>query len=117
MAFVFKIEAAEVWAAARAAGVYTGSPVDLDDGFIHLSAPDQVPGTLEKHFAGRTNLLLIAVDPAVLGDDLRWEISRGGARFPHLYGPLPMSAVVGTLPIRPGGPLPEAPGWGLPRGR
>jgi uncharacterized protein (DUF952 family) len=113
MALVFKIEASDVWAAALSAGVYTGAPIDLQDGFIHLSGADQVRGTLETHFAGRSGLLLIAVDPAALGDELRWEPSRGGALFPHLYAPLPMSAVVGTRVVHESGVLPELPEWGL----
>ena len=87
------------WAAARAAGVYTGAPVDLADGFIHLSAAGQVAGTLDKHFAGRVDLHLVAVDLPALGETLRWEPSRGGALFPHIYGALPLSAVGGVQPI------------------
>ncbi|MBV6656284.1 MAG: DUF952 domain-containing protein [Devosiaceae bacterium] len=111
---IFKIEAADIWAQAREAGQYAGAPVDLADGFIHFSAADQVQGTLEKHFAGRPNLLIIAVDPDALGEPLRWEPSRGGALFPHLYGPLPMHAVIGEAPVSEDGSLPERPEWGLP---
>ena len=110
---IFKIEDASAWAAAEAAGTYAGAPVDHADGFIHLSAADQVAETLRRHFAGRTGLVLVAVDPSVLGDALKWEPSRGGALFPHLYGPLPMAAVLGSLPIGDGGILPAAPHWGL----
>jgi uncharacterized protein (DUF952 family) len=91
---IYKIEDARVWAGAEAAGTYLGSPLDLSDGFIHLSAPDQVRETAGKWFAGRAGLVLIGVDPQSFGDSLKWEASRGGALFPHIYGPLPMGAVV-----------------------
>jgi uncharacterized protein (DUF952 family) len=100
---IFKICGREEWRAAEAAGVYTGNADDVRDGFIHLSAADQVAGTLEKHYAGRSDLLLIAIDPDALGEALKWEPSRGGALFPHLYGPLPLMAVVDVTPIG-GGP-------------
>lgn len=99
MALIFKIESADIWRAAEAAGVYKGAPVDLEDGFIHLSAADQVAGTLAKHFADRTDLLLIAFDTETLGAALRWEPSRGGALFPHLYGSLDPSLATGARPI------------------
>lgn len=110
---IFKIESQQVWQAAQAAGVYGGAPVDHQDGFIHFSAADQVAGTLEKHFAGRDGLLLIAVDPETLGEDLRWETSRGGALFPHLYAPLSMQAVVDARPIPPSHDLSGFADWGV----
>ncbi|KTF68874.1 DUF952 domain-containing protein [Sphingomonas sp. HT-1] len=73
--------------------VFLGAPIDLADGYIHLSTAEQAQETLEKHFAGRTDLWLAAVDLAALGDTVRWEPSRGGQLFPHLYGPLPLDAV------------------------
>lgn len=79
---------------ARAKGRYEGSPDDRRDGFIHLSAADQLETTLAKHFGGRSNLSLLTVDAAALGAALRWEPSRGGALFPHLYAPLPLDAVL-----------------------
>jgi len=97
----YKILTAEQMTAFEAAGVFTGAPVDLADGYIYLSAADQVQGTLEKHFAGRSGLMLATVDLAALGDAIRWEESRGGALFPHLYGALPMSAVIAVEPIGP----------------
>ena len=97
----YKILTAEQMTAFEAAGVFTGAPVDLADGYIYLSAADQVQGTLEKHFAGRSGLMLATVDLAMLGDAIRWEESRGGALFPHLYGALPMSAVIAVEPIGP----------------
>lgn len=80
------------WTAAREAGAYAGSAVDRADGYIHLSSAEQLPETARRHYAGRTGLMLVAVDLRVLGDDLRWEASRGGALFPHLHAPLPVAA-------------------------
>ena len=92
----YKILTSEQWAQFQADGVFHGAPVDLTDGYIHMSAADQVQGTLDKHFAGQTALVIAEVDLAVLGDSIKWEASRGGALFPHIYGPLPMAAVRGT---------------------
>lgn len=102
-ATVYKIAGRDAWAEAEAAGVFLGAPVDLADGFIHFSAADQVAETAARHFAGLSDLLLVAVDAARLGDALVWEPSRGGALFPHLYGPLPLSAVLWAKPL-PVGP-------------
>lgn len=93
-ATVYKILTAEQWAGFQTDGVFHGAPVDLADGYIHLSAAPQLQGTLEKHFAGQDGLVIAEIDLAVLGYTVRWEISRGGALFPHVYGPLPMSAVI-----------------------
>ena len=90
---IYKIMAAPEWAAAQAAGVYHGSAHDRRDGFIHFSTAEQAGETAAKHFAGHADLLLLAIDPAPLGAALKWEPSRGGALFPHLYAPLPVSAV------------------------
>jgi uncharacterized protein (DUF952 family) len=87
------------WAAARAAGAYAGSVVDLLDGYIHLSGADQLAETARRHYAGRADLMLVTVDLRALGDDLEWEASRGGALFPHLYGPLPVAAAIGERPL------------------
>jgi uncharacterized protein (DUF952 family) len=89
----YKILTAEQWAAFSAAGEFAGAPVDLADGYIHLSAEDQVAGTLAKHFAGQASLVLATVDLTALGDAVKWEVSRGGALFPHVYGVLPLAAV------------------------
>ncbi len=97
--FVFKICGRDEWRLAEAAGVYSGNADDARDGFIHLSAAGQVAGTLARHYAGRDDLLLVRVDAGALGEALRWEPSRGGALFPHLYGSLPMAAVVDVAPI------------------
>ncbi len=82
---VYKIVATEEWAKAQAAGVFTGAAIDRADGFIHFSTAEQAPETAAKWFAGRGDLTLAAIDADALGDDLRWEPSRGGALFPHLY--------------------------------
>ncbi len=96
---VFKIVSTGEWTEAEAAGVFAGAPVDLADGFIHFSTAEQAPETAAKWFAGRADLTLAAIDAEALGKDLRWEPSRGGALFPHLYAPLPMSAVVWSRPL------------------
>lgn len=100
---VFKIVPADLWRAAEAAGVFRGAPVDARDGFIHLSTAAQVRETAARHFAGVDGLLLVSV--ATAGLDIRWEPSRGGDLFPHLYGDLPLSAVrkVDPLPVGPSG--------------
>jgi len=98
--FAYKILTGEQWATFREEGVFHGAPVDLADGYIHLSARDQVVGTLEKHFAGQDDLILAMVDLAALGGAVRWEASRGGALFPHIYGPLPMNAVTTKAKLR-----------------
>lgn len=102
---IFKIATRAQWDEAKAAGVFKGAPIDLEDGYIHLSSADQVEETAAKHFVGQQDLLLIAVAPSSLGAALKWEPSRGGALFPHLYGPLPLTAVrwVKPLPLGPEG--------------
>jgi uncharacterized protein (DUF952 family) len=82
--------------------LFHGAPVDLADGYIHLSAEPQVAGTLDKHFAGQSGLWLARVDLAALGDAVRWERSRGDALFPHIYAPLPLSAVTALGPLQRG---------------
>jgi beta-hydroxylase len=90
----FKILTADQWAAFQADHIFTGAPVDLVDGYIHMSTADQLDETMAKHFAGQSNLTIAEVNLAALGDTIRWEVSRGGALFPHIYGVLPMSAVL-----------------------
>jgi uncharacterized protein (DUF952 family) len=90
---------AAIWAAAVAAGEYTGTADDRRDGFIHFSTADQIAESARRHRAGQAGLLLIAVDKARLGDRLRWEESRGGALFPHLYGPLVPSEIASAIPL------------------
>jgi uncharacterized protein (DUF952 family) len=92
----YKILTADQWAQFQADGMFLGAPVDLADGYIHLSAADQLQGTLTKHFAGQNGLVIAEVDLDVLGETVKWEVSRGDALFPHIYGPLPMAAVLGV---------------------
>ena len=99
---IYKICPGPLWRAAEAAGVFEGAPVDLADGFIHFSTREQVAETAARHFAGQSDLVLVAVDARALGAALRWEPSRGGASFPHLYGPLPLAAVRSVQPLRLG---------------
>jgi uncharacterized protein (DUF952 family) len=96
---VYKILSAADWAAAEAQGRFEGSADDRRDGFIHLSAEDQWAETARKWFAGRDDLLLVAFEAESLGPGLKWEPSRGGALFPHLYGPLPTAAAVHRRPL------------------
>jgi len=91
---IYKIFRRPEWDAFRAAGRTGGAPVDLADGFIHFSTGAQVAGTAARHFAGESDLVLVAVEAEALGPALRWEPSRGGALFPHLYRPLNLAEVV-----------------------
>lgn len=93
MTTVYKIMEREAWAATERSGIYEGSALDRADGFIHLSAHDQVEETARRHFAGRSGLVLASVDLDQVSQAVRWEPSRGGDLFPHLYGPLPVAAV------------------------
>lgn len=104
-AIIYKICPADLWQEALASGSFPGAPVDRQDGYIHFSTAAQVRETAEKHFAGQASLLLVAVDAARLGDALKYEASRGGALFPHLYAALPLDAVLWAkpLPLGPGG--------------
>lgn len=90
---IYKIAPAELWHHAEQTGTFTGAPIDIADGFIHFSSADQVQETASKHFRRQPGLSLAAIDATALGDALHWEPSRGGALFPHLYGPMPMEAV------------------------
>lgn len=80
------------WEAVPPGGAYAGSAVDLKDGYIHMSTSGQLAETARRHYAGRDDLLLVAVDLPSLGEALKWEASRGGDLFPHLFAPLPLSA-------------------------
>jgi uncharacterized protein (DUF952 family) len=104
MALIYKIAPASLWREAEAKGVFAGAPVDHADGFIHFSTAAQARETAARHFAGQRDLLLVAVMSDRLAD-LRWEPSRGGALFPHLYGALDLAAVawVKPLPLGPDG--------------
>lgn len=96
---VYKIVDADLWKAAEVCGVFTGSDADRRDGFIHLSNAAQLERTARTHFPGQAGLLLVAIDATRLGDALIYEASRGGGRFPHLYGALPMAAVLSVRPL------------------
>jgi len=96
---IYKIVPETLWHEARAKGVFEGAPIDLSDGFIHFSTAKQVAETAARHFTGQVDLLLVAVDAAVLGDKLVYEPSRGGDLFPHLYGSLPFTAVLWETPL------------------
>ena len=98
-ATIYKICPEDLWREAEAKGRFDGAPVDRADGFIHFSTAEQVAETAARHFAGQDRLLLIAVDRAALGEALRYEPSRGGALFPHLYARLPLSAVRWVKPL------------------
>jgi uncharacterized protein (DUF952 family) len=99
MTAIFKIVTADDWAQARASGAYRGSPDDARDGFIHFSTAAQVRGTLARHFAGRTDLMLLEFIAEELGPALKWEATRGGQLFPHFYGPFPVGGVHRSGPI------------------
>ena len=102
---IYKILPREMWEAAVATGHFHGTAVDVADGFIHFSTAAQVRETAAKHFAGLSDLLLVAVPAPTLGHAIKWEPSRGGDLFPHLYGPLPVAAAswVRPLPVDPEG--------------
>ena len=102
MTLIYKLVAADEWRAAQATGAYPGSAADRADGFIHFSTAAQAPGTAAKWFTGRTDLMLVAVEAEALGENLRWEASRDGALFPHLFAPLPIGAVRWSRPLRLG---------------
>ena len=110
MVLIYKICPRTLWQQAERDGVFRGGPVDQADGYIHFSTAEQVRETAAKHFTGQTDLLLVAVDAAPLEPALKWEPSRGGALFPHLYGELSLDAVrsVEELPLgRDGHVFPE----------
>lgn len=95
----YKVLTTDEMAALESDGTFAGAPIDLADGYIHLSSADQLDATVEKHFAGQSSLHIAAVDLAVLGDAVRWEPARGGALFPHIYAPLPLNAVLAYGPL------------------
>ena len=108
MTRIYKILPRSEWEAAREAGRFEGSAVDLADGYIHFSTAGQAPGTAAKHFSGKIGLVVLEIEGDDLGEALRWEPSRGGDLFPHLYGPLDVARVLRVLPA----PLDDA---GIPR--
>ncbi|HEX7759191.1 MAG TPA: DUF952 domain-containing protein [Caulobacteraceae bacterium] len=98
MTRIYKILPRGEWEAAQAAGRFEGSAADLADGFIHFSAADQAAETARRYFAGQADLFVLAVEAEALGEALKWEPSRGGALFPHLFGPLPCALVIVARP-------------------
>jgi len=101
MTLIYKICPRSLWREAERDGVFRGAPVDRADGYIHFSTAAQVRETAARHFAGQADLVLVAIEAEALGPALRWEPSRGGALFPHLYAELPLDAVrrVEELPL------------------
>ncbi|WP_428977081.1 DUF952 domain-containing protein [Breoghania corrubedonensis] len=99
MTTIYKISPRSEWEAAVASGTFAGAPVDLKDGFIHFSTAEQVAETAAKHFAGVADLVLVAVPAEALGEALKWEVSRGGALFPHLHAPLDPALAVWVKPL------------------
>jgi uncharacterized protein (DUF952 family) len=102
MNVIYKICPRALWQEAERDGVFRGAPVDRADGYIHFSTAEQVRETAARHFAGQDDLVLVAVDAAALGPALKWEPSRGGALFPHLYGDLPLRLARSVEPLRLG---------------
>ena len=96
---VYKIAPQALWREAEQSGRFTGAAIDIADGFIHFSTAGQVRETAARHFAGQADLLLIAIDAARLGEALKYEVSRGGALFPHLYAELDLNAVLWVKPL------------------
>jgi uncharacterized protein (DUF952 family) len=96
---IYKIVPASLWREAQDKGRFTGAPADLADGFIHFSLRAQLEETAAKWFSGQADVMLVAVDPMMLGDASRFEPSRGGALFPHLYAALPLDAVFFAKPL------------------
>jgi uncharacterized protein (DUF952 family) len=99
MSLIYKLLSAAAWYEAEASGVFVGAPVDLADGYIHFSTAAQIAETAARHFAGQRDLLVVAVDPHKLGSALKWEASRGGALFPHLYAPLATADALWAKPL------------------
>ena len=96
---IYKIVGKDQWATAQKKGVFEGAAIDLQDGYIHFSTAEQAEETAAKHFAGQDDLLLVAVETGPLGEALKWETSRGGALFPHLYATLDPAKVASVDPL------------------
>jgi uncharacterized protein (DUF952 family) len=96
---IYKICAAAEWRAAEKAGEFTGSAVDIADGFIHFSTADQLAETARKHFSNQSGLVLVTVETDLVRGELKWEPSRGGALFPHLYTALNLDAATAVQPM------------------
>ncbi|HQS70244.1 MAG: hypothetical protein B7Y36_03040 [Novosphingobium sp. 28-62-57] len=95
----YKVLTGAEMALLEADGVFKGAPIDLADGYIHLSTEAQLTETVDKHFAGQEDLHVVAVDLAVLGETVKWEPSRGGQLFPHIYADLPLNAALAYGPL------------------
>ncbi|MDX1742548.1 MAG: DUF952 domain-containing protein [Ruegeria sp.] len=91
---IYKIFRSDEWATLQEKGASDGAPIDINDGYVHFSTAEQAAETAAKHFAGINGLVLLACDADAMGDDLKWEVSRGGALFPHLYRQIRMTDVV-----------------------
>ena len=96
---IYKILPAALWRAAKAAGRFDGTSIDLTDGYIHLSTAHQVRETAARHFSGQSDLVLVAVEADRLGEHVKWEPSRGGDLFPHLYGSLMLDEILSVQPL------------------
>ena len=96
---IYKIFRGPEWQEFQARGETRGAPVDLSDGFVHFSTAEQAAETAARHFAGQDGLILLALEAAAMGDALRWELSRGGAEFPHLYRALRLDEVLWAKPL------------------
>lgn len=99
--FIYKVLTFSQWTEFQRSRSFTGSPVDLQDGFIHLSCADQLKVTLDKWYADQVQVVLLQVEAAVVEESVKYEISRGGAEFPHLFAPLPLGAVCQTWLVSP----------------
>ncbi len=95
----YKVLTAEQMATLERDGSFAGAPIDLEDGYLHLSTAEQLTETVDKHFAGQSDLHVAAVDLGSFGNSLKWEAARGGALFPHLYGPLLLETVIAYAPL------------------
>ena len=91
--YIYKVLTQDQWADFQAKQIFTGSPVDLADGYIHMSCASELKATLDKWYADQAEVILLQVDAAAVDADLKYEVSRGGIAFPHLYAHLPMSAI------------------------
>jgi len=97
----YKIFQLNEWELLKVQGHFKGSPVDVQDGYIHLSSEDQVQGTLDKHYTNGTDVVIAQLDLKRVKEDIRFEVSRGGAKFPHLYADLPLTAIVKFAMFKP----------------
>jgi uncharacterized protein (DUF952 family) len=100
---IYKIVPESLWRAACRTGSFNGAAVDIQDGFIHFSTAAQVRETAQRHFAGQSDLLLVSFDAGAFGANLKWEPSRGGALFPHLYAPLDPALAIDACALKPDG--------------